>query len=249
MGDRAGDMSVLSRPAAARLLLVDDDAALLEALSGTLQLRLGHFLLDTCQTGAKALDYIQGRPYDTIISDLNMPGVRGLDFLKKVKQVRPATPVVLISGHANTTLMAEAFQSGADDFLAKPIDREVFIQTVRQALHISRLRLLLKQLESTTTRAKDLYMDIVDKMQRSNEEWLSSSEVVPEAVKGPAGHEPSHNGEGPLRAYHDRITRQLGILDAYREKVVQTYQETSTQLREAEAKMRRYAAMRLKERN
>src|SRR6476619_6750335 len=81
----------------AHLLLVDDDPALLEALAGTLQLRLGHFTLDTCDTGMKALARVTAKHYDTIITDVNMPGMNGLEFLTHVRQVRPLTPVVLIS--------------------------------------------------------------------------------------------------------------------------------------------------------
>jgi CheY-like chemotaxis protein len=73
----------------AHVLLVDDDPALLEALAGTLQLRLGHFTLDTCDTGMKALARVTAKHYDTIITDVNMPGMNGLEFLTQVRQVRP----------------------------------------------------------------------------------------------------------------------------------------------------------------
>ncbi|WP_447982960.1 response regulator transcription factor [Nitrospira sp. Nam74] len=70
-------MRVKSGPTGAisRLLLVDDDPALLDALSGTLQSRFGHFSLDTCDCGARALNLAKREKYDTIIVDVNMPNM------------------------------------------------------------------------------------------------------------------------------------------------------------------------------
>ena len=62
------------------LLLVDDDPSLLDALSGALRLRLGHFTLDTCETSMKALNCVKAKRYDAIISDVNMPGIQGWNF-------------------------------------------------------------------------------------------------------------------------------------------------------------------------
>ena len=84
MVEQAGDTSPHNfhsrRTSPAQLLLVDDDPALLEALAGTLQNRLGHFTLETSDTGTKALDRVTTKPYDTIIADVNMPGMNGIQF-------------------------------------------------------------------------------------------------------------------------------------------------------------------------
>src|SRR5690348_14483546 len=98
------------------VLLVDDDPALLDALSGTLQARLEPFTLDTCDSGTQALELAKRRAYDTIIVDVNMPQMNGLEFLAEVKQVQPKTPVLMITAHANRTLMARALDGGAADF-------------------------------------------------------------------------------------------------------------------------------------
>lgn len=138
-----------------RLLLVDDDPALLEALSGTLQNRLGHFSLDTCLTGMVALNYLSERVYDAIIADVNMPGMNGLQLLGRAKEVRPHTLVVLISGHADQSLIAEAFQAGAADFITKPIDRDMFVRSMRQVVRVSQLRRLLERLEALISRTRE----------------------------------------------------------------------------------------------
>ena len=102
-----------------------------------------------------ALDYVTEKAYDVIIANWNMPGMNGLELLGRLKQVRPCIPVVMISGHADEALMAEAFQVGAADFILKPIDRDVFLESVRRALNISRLRSLLDHQQALLSRTKD----------------------------------------------------------------------------------------------
>jgi DNA-binding NtrC family response regulator len=130
------------------LLLVDDDPALLDALSGTLRSRLVHFELDTCESGAKALDLVRSKVYDTIILDVNMPNMNGLQVLTAVKQMRSTTPVLMITAQADPPLMMKALEAGAEDFIAKPFDREEFVRAVRQSLELSRLQSVVVKLEA-----------------------------------------------------------------------------------------------------
>jgi DNA-binding NtrC family response regulator len=123
-----------------RLLMVDDDLALLEALSGTLETRFGHLNVDICDSGLKAMDLVRSHNYDTIIADVNMPNMNGFEFLTAVKQVQPETPVLMITGHADRTMMLKAFEEGAADFIPKPFDREDLVQAVRHGLELSRLQ-------------------------------------------------------------------------------------------------------------
>ena len=130
------------------LLLVDDDPALLDALSGTLRSRLVHFELDTCESGTKALDLVRSKMYDTIILDVNLPNMNGLQVLTAVKQMRSTTPVLMITAQADPPLMMKALEAGAEDFIAKPFDREEFVRAVRQSLELSRLQSVVVKLEA-----------------------------------------------------------------------------------------------------
>jgi DNA-binding NtrC family response regulator len=121
-----------------RLLLVDDDTALLAALSDTIKFRLGPLLLDACDSGTKALDLVRANNYDAIIVDVNMPNMSGLEFLAAVKPLRPDIPVLMISAHANEALIARALEAGASDFIPKPFDRDHFVSAVRHGLELSR---------------------------------------------------------------------------------------------------------------
>ncbi|HET7057103.1 MAG TPA: response regulator [Nitrospiraceae bacterium] len=235
----------------AQLLLVDDDPALLEALSGTLQLRLEHVTVDTCDTAIKALAYATDKQYDTIISDVNMPGMNGLEFLTLVRQVQPLAPVVLISGHADHVLVSKLLDAGAADFIAKPIERNIFIFTVRQTLNLSRLHALLERQQARNDRVRDHYMSVVEKLGQSNERWLGLQ--AENIVKGDSGNRPAN---GLLRREKDgqqmeiftkRATRHLAILGAFLFDAAQTHRQTSEELKVAEEKLRRLASTRLQD--
>jgi len=157
---------------------VDDDHALLEALAGTLQGRLGHFTLDTCDTRNEGVSRVTAKHYDTIITDVNMPGMNGLEFLTQVRQVRPLTPVVLISGHAEPAVVSKAIDAGAADFIVKPIERDVFMWTVRQTLNLSRLRLLSDHRLAIISRALEHYLRIVERLGHSNKKQIGSLENI-----------------------------------------------------------------------
>ena len=73
-----------------------------------------------------------------------MPGMNGLQLLGTVKRLAKKTSVVLISGHADDAFISKAFKDGMASFIAKPIDREVLLLTIRQTLNFSHLLALLE---------------------------------------------------------------------------------------------------------
>jgi PAS domain S-box-containing protein len=126
----------LTRP---RILLVDDDAALLEALPETLRLRLQGVDVDTCDSAPEALRLIEENDYDVIVSDIKMPGMDGLGLLAEIKERRPATPTLLITGHGERDLAVAALRGGAHDLVQKPIDRDYFVASLERAIQLRRL--------------------------------------------------------------------------------------------------------------
>ena len=72
-----------------RVLIVDDDLALLQALSEALRLRVDEVTVDTADSGAAALDRIAARDYDAIVTDIKMPGMDGLALLAEIRARRP----------------------------------------------------------------------------------------------------------------------------------------------------------------
>jgi signal transduction histidine kinase len=133
----------VARPAAppeARVLLVDDDAALLEALPETVRTHLGHVVVETADSARAAMGRIATVDYDAIISDIKMPGMDGLALLREIGQRWPETPTLLITGHGEHALAVQALRGGAYDFIQKPIEREYFIASLSRAIQVRQLR-------------------------------------------------------------------------------------------------------------
>ena len=75
-----------------RILIVDDDPALLEALPENIRNRMGDIEVDTADSGSRALRLIAEVDYDAIVTDIKMPELDGLSLLEKARQLRPETP-------------------------------------------------------------------------------------------------------------------------------------------------------------
>jgi len=122
------------------ILIVDDDPALLQALPHTVSLRLPEAKVDTSNSAQRALELIRAQDYDTIVSDIKMPGMDGLALLAQIHELRPETLTLLITGHGDHELATQALRGGAYDYLLKPIDRDYFVAALDRALHTRRLR-------------------------------------------------------------------------------------------------------------
>ena len=128
-----------------RVLIVDDDLALLQALPQALRLRMAGVTVDTADSGAAALERITAEDYDAIVTDIKMPGMDGLDLLAEIRTHRPDTPTLMITGHGEHDLVVHALRSGAYDFIQKPIDRDYFVASLRRAIEMRELSRRVKQ--------------------------------------------------------------------------------------------------------
>jgi CheY-like chemotaxis protein len=110
------------------LVLVVDDEPDVEALfrqQFRRDLRAQRFVMDFASSAAEALARIAGaieRPLILILSDINMPGMTGLEMLPKVKEIRPDVPVIMITAYGDAETKRKAIASGATGLLTKPID-------------------------------------------------------------------------------------------------------------------------------
>ena len=123
-----------------RILIVDDDLALLEALPDTVRTRMPRVEVDVSESARGALRFIRSTDYDAIVSDIKMPDMDGLDLLAEVRVLRPDTPMLLITGHGEHDLAVRALRGGAYDFIQKPIDRDYFIASLDRAIQTRQLR-------------------------------------------------------------------------------------------------------------
>ncbi len=109
------------------ILVVDDepDVEILFRQQFRRDLRAGRFTMEFAQSGAEALEKISmagGASLILILSDINMPGMTGLELLPRAKALRPDVPVVMITAYGDAETKRKALERGADDLLTKPID-------------------------------------------------------------------------------------------------------------------------------
>src|SRR5438067_10012232 len=90
--------------------------------------------IDTSDSAVGALERIRETDYDAIVSDIKMPGMDGLALLHEIRDLRPATPTLMITGHGERDLAVQALRGGAYDFVQKPIDRDYFVASLERAI-------------------------------------------------------------------------------------------------------------------
>lgn len=115
-----------------RLLVVDDEAVIRDGLKRVLEGE--SFVVETCSSGFHALEIMQQRELDLIITDLKMPGMSGIEVLKSVRILQPDIPVILITGYASIDTAVDAMKNGAADYISKPFAPDLLLEKVRIAL-------------------------------------------------------------------------------------------------------------------
>lgn len=101
------------------ILIVDDELEFLELMTNRLQKR--GFTVVTCSSGESALEAIGKEAFDAMVLDVKMPGMDGIEVLQRVKQGQPDLPVLLLTGHASVEAAMTGVESGAADYLLKPV--------------------------------------------------------------------------------------------------------------------------------
>jgi two-component system cell cycle response regulator CtrA len=123
-----------------RVLLVEDD--LTTARGVALMLKSASMVVDTADTGEEALELARLYDYDILVLDLMLPDMEGYEVVRRLRAARVETPVLILSGLAKPQARVKGFGLGADDFLAKPFDREELVARlqaiVRRAKGFSR---------------------------------------------------------------------------------------------------------------
>ena len=140
-----------------QVMVVDDDRYLLMAIGQTLE--LNGYKVSTFTSPIEALEILGKEEYAAVISDIKMPTMDGLQFLAHIKAVDQELPVIMITGHGDIALAVTAIQSGAYDFLQKPVDEDVLLACLVRAmekrqlvLENRRLNISLKEQRQDLTR-------------------------------------------------------------------------------------------------
>ena len=139
-----------------KVLLVDDERTILEGISSIVDWEdQGVTLSGTARNGLEALDFINENQPDIVISDIMMPGLDGIQLLKKASKAHPTIKWILLSGHSEFTYAQQAMRYGVKHYLLKPSNEDIISQALRD---------IVKELK--LQESKDLYIQLQDDTDR-----------------------------------------------------------------------------------
>jgi len=114
-----------------RVLLVDDETDFLETLVKRLTKR--HLDVAGVESGESALTALEATPVDVVVLDVRLPGIDGVETLRRIKQTSPLIEVILLTGHANMEVAVQGMELGAFDYLIKPVDIDDLLYKMQDA--------------------------------------------------------------------------------------------------------------------
>lgn len=114
-----------------KVLLVDDEEDFIATLGQRLEAR--QLKVTTATSGEKALEIVASKNFDAIVLDLAMPGMDGIEVLKRIKSDHPEAEIIMLTGHGTIESGVEAMKLGAEDFLEKPVDIQQLLVKIEEA--------------------------------------------------------------------------------------------------------------------
>lgn len=167
-----------------RSLIVDDDDAIRDALSEIL-MEAG-YLVDVAEDGVEALNKIKKKSFDSVLSDVWMPKMNGIELLREIKKYDFTLPVVMVTGYPDIKIAVEAIKEGASDFITKPVRIEQVEVVIEKIIKERQLLIenaeLMKKVEQNRT-IEDLNKKLHKKIKEQSVLY-SISETFSEALEG-----------------------------------------------------------------
>lgn len=125
-------MTGASSSAKLRLMIVDDHAILREGLRHILESTGDAIEISEASSGFQALENLRNQPFDLVVADLSMPGMNGLDLIRRIKAEYPKTAVLVLSMHAEEEYALRSFKAGANGYVTKDSPAETLVSAVRK---------------------------------------------------------------------------------------------------------------------
>lgn len=189
-----------------KVLVIDDEKAIRRSIKEILEFE--KYEVEEAEDGIQGLSMAQKNNYDVILSDIKMPKMDGLELQNKLNESNVSSALIIMSGHGTIDTAVDAVKKGAFDFLAKPIDLNRLLVTVRNALDKTSLVTETKQLKKKITKTFDIVgeskpikeiKEIIEKVAPTEARVLitgnngSGKELVARWL-----HEKSNRAAGPL---------------------------------------------------
>lgn len=189
-----------------KILIIDDEKAIRRSIKEILEFE--KYLVDEAEDGQQGFDMASKGDYDVILSDIKMPKLDGIELLNKINKSDINSEVIIMSGHGNIETAVDAVKKGAFDYLAKPIDLNRLLVTVRNALNknslVAETKVLKKKINKTyemigQSKALEAIREMIDKVAPTDARVLitgsngSGKELVAREI-----HNKSNRSNAPL---------------------------------------------------
>jgi putative nucleotidyltransferase with HDIG domain len=191
-----------------RMLVVDDE----ESICNLLCQKFGQEGFDCrfCLSGEAALALLQSEKFDVIISDLRMPGISGLEFVSKAREITPHAAFLVVTGETDVKTGVEAMKEGAADYIVKPFQLQAVSLRVRRALEKRRIELELenyrKRLEEMVEERTQQLARALSRIELTYDETLAAlGAALDVRDAGTAGH------SSRVTRYSIRIAQEMGF--------------------------------------
>lgn len=115
-----------------RILIIEDESSLRKTLARILQ--QAGFEVTSAESAEQGLDYLKTTTFDLVFTDLRLPGIAGLEALKRIQSTNPNIPVVLFTAQPDINSAVEALRYGATDYLLKPLKPEIIVERAKTIL-------------------------------------------------------------------------------------------------------------------
>ncbi|MGZ3560119.1 MAG: response regulator, partial [Thermodesulfobacteriota bacterium] len=138
---------------AKKVLIVDDEESVVQSIAGVLEDE--GFQVAKAKSGEEAIKVFQEGEPDVTLLDIWMPGMDGIEVLKRLKGIAPDCQVIMISGHATISTAMTSVKLGAFDFIEKPLSLDVLLMNIRRAL--DRQRELVNVQQSDEVVSEELF--------------------------------------------------------------------------------------------
>ena len=125
-----------------RILIVDDDETHLEFIKAVILKEELNCELTLCSSAEEALEFVDANPVELVLLDVMMPGMDGIEMNRRLKET-PQTavvPVIFLTSSRQTEALVQAYESGAVDFISKPVNRLELVTRVKSLLRVRHLK-------------------------------------------------------------------------------------------------------------
>lgn len=128
-----------------RVILIDDEVRFLDSMKRVLERR--NLDVDTAESGEQGLTLLKEKLVDVVVLDIKMPGLGGLEVLRRIKTYYPSVQVIMLTGHPSYVTAMEAIKQGAHEYLEKPPDIEKLAATIRRLFEYRQSQIEQQQAE------------------------------------------------------------------------------------------------------